>query len=139
MARDLDQLSKSYSNFLYSLILKTSVMLPLSLHAGLWRLLSGSALVLGALVGYYMRISQRLVASIMAFGSGVLISALSFELMDEAYKAGGFDATAIGFIGGAVIYTVANILVSKAGAKHRKRSGDQQHSEEEKQGSGTAI
>jgi zinc transporter, ZIP family len=26
---------------------------------------------------------------VMAFGSGVLISALSFDLMDEAYKRGG--------------------------------------------------
>jgi ZIP family zinc transporter len=37
----------------------------------------------------------------MAFGSGGLISALAFELMDEAYKRGGFDSTAIGFISGA--------------------------------------
>ncbi|MEJ7700320.1 MAG: hypothetical protein WKF71_11835 [Pyrinomonadaceae bacterium] len=75
----------------------------------------------------------------MAFGSGVLISALSFELMDEAYKRGGFDSTAIGFVGGAAVYTAANWLVNKKGAKHRKRSGEQQPSEEEDSGSGLAI
>jgi ZIP family zinc transporter len=75
----------------------------------------------------------------MAFGSGVLISALSFDLMDEAYKSGGFIATSIGFVSGAVIFTVANILISNAGAKHRKRSGSHQHTEKEKQGSGMAI
>jgi ZIP family zinc transporter len=58
----------------------------------------------------------------MAFGSGVLISALSFEL-EEAYKAGGFVATSIGFLIGAAIYTVANVSLSQRGAKHRKRSG----------------
>lgn len=97
-------------------------MLPIALKAGLWGLLSGSALIIGALFGYFLKIPQRLVAGIMAFGSGVLISALSFDLMDEAYKSGGFDSTAIGFITGALIYTIANILVSGAGAKHRKRS-----------------
>ncbi len=114
-------------------------MIPLALKAGLWGLLSGSALIIGALFGYFLKLPQRLVAGIMAFGSGVLISALSFDLMDEAYKAGGFDSTAIGFVTGALIYTIANILVSRAGAKHRKRSGDQQHSEDSQKGSGNAI
>lgn len=114
-------------------------MIPLWLKAGLWGLLSGSALIIGAGLGYYINIGQRYIAAIMAFGSGVLISALSFDLMEEAYKSGGFDSTSIGFVGGAIIYTVANILVSKRGAKHRKRSGGQQHSEVEKKGSGNAI
>jgi ZIP family zinc transporter len=114
-------------------------MIPIWLKAGLWGLLSGSALVIGAGLGYFLNIPKRLVAGIMAFGSGVLISALSFDLMEEAYKGGGFDSTSIGFVGGALIYTIANIVVSKKGAKHRKRSGDQQISENEKEGSGMAI
>jgi len=114
-------------------------MLPLWLQAGLWGLLSGSALVIGAALGYYINIPRRLVAAIMAFGSGVLISALSFDLMDEAYRSGGFLSTSIGFVAGALIYTIANIIVSKKGAKHRKRSGGQQLSESDQEGSGTAI
>jgi zinc transporter, ZIP family len=114
-------------------------MIPQWLLAGIWGLLAGSALVIGALIGYFSRIKQRLIAGIMSFGSGVLISALSFDLMDEAYKTGGFDSTAIGFLSGAIIYTVANILVSRKGAKHRKRSGGKQPSEKENSGSGMAI
>lgn len=114
-------------------------MIPVSIQAGLWGLLSGSALLLGAAAGYYLPLRQRFVAAIMAFGSGVLISALSFDLMDEAYKSGGFDSTAIGFVAGALVYTIANIAVSSRGAKHRKRSGDQQASETEQSGSGLAI
>jgi zinc transporter, ZIP family len=114
-------------------------MIPQWLLAGIWGLLAGSALVIGALIGYFSRIKQRLIAGIMSFGSGVLISALSFDLMDEAYKTGGFDSTAIGFLSGAIVYTVANILVSRKGAKHRKRSGGKQPSEEENSGSGMAI
>lgn len=114
-------------------------MLPLWFKAGLWGLLSGSALVIGAAFGYYLKIPQRLIAAIMSFGSGVLISALSFDLMDEAYKTGGFDSTSIGFISGALIYTIANIYISNKGAKHRKRSTDVQASEKDVEGSGNAI
>jgi ZIP family zinc transporter len=110
--------------------------LPLPVQAGLWGLVSGSALVLGALIGYFARVPQRLIAAIMAFGAGVLISALSFELIDEAYARGGIAATGLGFLGGASVYTLANYLLSRQGAKHRKRSGTQQSDEG---GSGLAI
>ncbi len=70
--------------------------MPRVLEAGLWGLVAGSALLIGAAVGYLATLPQRLIAAIMAFGGGVLISALSFELMDEAYQQGGFTATAIG-------------------------------------------
>lgn len=114
-------------------------MIPTWLEAGLWGLLAGSALLLGAAVGFFAKVGQRPIAGIMAFGGGVLISALSFDLMDEAYKRGGFDSTAIGFVGGAVLYTAANWILAHHGAKHRKRSGGQQPSEDEASGSGLAI
>jgi ZIP family zinc transporter len=92
-------------------------------EAGFWGFVGGSALILGAAIGYYATLPQRLIAAVMAIGSGVLISAVAFDLMDEAFKQGGFDSTAGGFVGGAVVYTIANIIVSRRGAKHRKRSG----------------
>jgi ZIP family zinc transporter len=113
-------------------------MFPLWLQAGFWGLVGGSALLLGAGLGYFVRIPQRVIAGIMAFGAGVLISALAFELMDEAYKSGGFDSTAIGFVGGGAVFTAANWYLAHQGAKHRKRSG-QQPSEDESSGSGLAI
>ena len=99
--------------------------MPLAVEAGLWGLLSGSALVLGAAVAWFARVPGRLIAAIMAFGSGVLISALSFELMEEAYRRGGFDSTSVGFLGGATVYTAANVWLSRRGARHRKRSQGQ--------------
>ncbi|RYY87118.1 MAG: ZIP family zinc transporter [Chitinophagaceae bacterium] len=113
--------------------------MPRWLAASGWGLLSGSALVLGALIGFYRQVSARSVGVIMAFGSGVLISALAFELMEEAYHNGGFTATALGFFGGALIYTGANYLLNHRGARHRKRSGSQQPAEHEHPGSGSAI
>jgi ZIP family zinc transporter len=96
---------------------------PLFIEAGLWGLLSGSALVLGAGIAWFTKVPQRVVAAVMAFGSGVLISALSFELMDKAYTTGGFVSSAGGFVGGAAVYTAVNFYLSRKGAKKRKRSG----------------
>ncbi|HYD62656.1 MAG TPA: ZIP family zinc transporter [Noviherbaspirillum sp.] len=113
--------------------------LPIWVQAGLWGLLAGSALVIGAAVGYFTRISHRTIAAVMAFGSGVLISALSFDLVEEAYERGGFIAAALGFFIGACIFTAANWFLTYRGAAARKSSGQQQPSEEEEHGSGLAI
>lgn len=113
--------------------------LPGGVRAGFWGGVAGSALLVGAAIAYWLRVSARVVAAIMAFGSGVLISALSFELMDEAFRRGGLDSTALGFLGGAAVYTALNWWLSHRGARHRKRSGNQQPSEQQQGGSGLAI
>jgi zinc transporter, ZIP family len=112
---------------------------PVWLQAGLWGLVGGGALVLGAAVAWFVRVPRQVVAGIMAFGAGVLISALAFELVDEAERQGGLGATAGGFLAGAVVYVAANALLARRGARHRKRSQDQQPSEEDQPGSGAAI
>jgi ZIP family zinc transporter len=96
--------------------------MPIALQAGLWGLLSGSALLVGALAGWFVPMSRRTIAAIMAFGAGVLISALSFDLMDQAWRHGGFWPVAAGFFGGAVIFTACNQLLCLWGARHRKRA-----------------
>ena len=108
-------------------------------QATFWGFVSGGALVIGAAVGYFARVPGGVVAGVMAFGSGVLISALSFELMKEAFKEAGLAAAATGFLLGAAIYAVANRLLAIWGARNRKRSGTQQPSEEDQGGSGVAI
>lgn len=113
--------------------------MPLPLQAGLWGAVAGSALVIGALLGYYLRVPRRVTASVMAFGAGVLVSALSFELVEEAYGRGGLPATVIGFLAGASLFTAANWLLAHRGARHRKRSGHQQASERHLEGSGAAL
>ena len=104
-----------------------------------WGFVSGGALVIGAAVGYFAKVPTKVIAGVMAFGSGVLISALSFELMEEAFEQAGLTATATGFLLGALIYAVANRILAIWGARHRKRSGTQQPSEEDQAGSGVAI
>jgi zinc transporter, ZIP family len=112
---------------------------PTWLEAGLWGLVGGAALVLGAAVAWLVRVPAQIVAGIMAFGAGVLISALAFELVDEAVQEGGAIATGVGFLAGAIVYVAANALLDRHGARHRKRSGEQQPSEGDQPGSGAAI
>lgn len=99
----------------------------MAIAAGFWGLVGGSALLLGAGVGWRVQLSPRLIAAVMAIGSGVLISAVAFDLMDEAFGQGGLLPVAIGFIGGALAYTAANVAISRHGARHRKRSGHAEH------------
>ncbi|MBF5032398.1 MULTISPECIES: ZIP family metal transporter [Micromonospora] len=113
--------------------------MPEWLEAGFWGLLAGSALLIGAAVGFFARVPRRMTASVMAFGAGVLLSAVSFELIDEAHEQGGLRPVVIGAAIGALAYTGANVLLARHGARHRKRSGDEQPSEQEQPGSGTAI
>jgi zinc transporter, ZIP family len=118
--------------------------MPTWLEAGLWGLLGGGALVVGALTAWFLRVPPTVIASVMAFGSGVLISAVAFDLMQQAATTGGLLPTALGFLGGALAYLAANAVLARHGARHRKRSGhgtsgEQQPSEKEQPGSGAAI
>ena len=106
--------------------------MPVAVQALLWGLLSGSALLIGAAVGWFVPLPRRVIAAIMAFGAGILISALSFDLMDEAWHSGGFAPVAGGFLGGAAIFTVCNLALAAYGARHRKRATPE-HRDEDKQ------
>ncbi|WP_432086367.1 ZIP family metal transporter [Streptomyces sp. bgisy095] len=110
-----------------------------ALVAGGWGLFAGAALLVGAAVGTLVRVPPRLIALVMAFGSGVLMAAVSFELIAEAYERSGMVPVVTGAVGGAAVYSGANALLARRGARHRKRSGEQQPSEDEAPGSGNAI
>ncbi|MFI8825706.1 ZIP family metal transporter [Streptomyces sp. NPDC053431] len=107
--------------------------------AGGWGLFAGAALLVGAAVGSSVRVPPRLIALVMAFGSGVLMAAVSFELIAEAYERSGMPPVVVGSVLGAAVYSGANALLARHGARHRKRSGRQQPSEADEPGSGNAI
>jgi len=81
--------------------------------AALSGIIAGGALLLGAAVAWFIDIPKAVVAAIMALGAGVLISTLAFELVEEAAEDGGLLPTVTGFLGGAVLYIVADWLVSR--------------------------
>ena len=50
------------------------------LEAAWWGFVGGAALLVGALLGLYLKVGLRVIGLVMAFGAGVLISAVAFEL-----------------------------------------------------------
>jgi ZIP family zinc transporter len=87
----------------------------------IYSFLAGFSLILGVIIGTVFKISQRVIAAIMAFGSGVLICALTFGLMEEAFKHGGFDAIVIGFLVGGVVFIGGDFLVHRYGGRNYKK------------------
>ncbi len=104
------------------------------IEAGLWGLLAGSSLLIGAAIGLYARPGMRGLGLLMGFGAGTLISALAFELTEKAFIAGGADAVAIGLEAGSLTFFAGDWVLDHRGGSHRKRSGGQ-HDES----GGTAI
>ena len=84
------------------------------LEAGLWGLLAASTLVIGALIGLYVPISRRVVALTMAFGAGALVSALAFDLTEEAFNSSNGFLVGIGLALGALTFYFGNRLLSES-------------------------
>lgn len=91
-------------------------------QAILYGAISGLALVVGAFVGLTFNLKQKVIAAFMAFGSGVLICALTFGLMEEAFHHGGFDAIITGFLAGGIVFIGGDYLLHiYGGRRHRRR------------------
>lgn len=93
-------------------------------EAVLWGAIAGAANLIGAIIVLAMPLPQRLIAYIMALGTGALIGAVAFELLGEAMEISGLIQIALGFLGGAAVFTIFDIFISNRGARHRKRSGN---------------
>jgi ZIP family zinc transporter len=78
-----------------------------------WGALAASSLVLGALLGVARPWPDRLVGLVLAFGAGALISAVSFDLAQEASEIGDRGVLAIGLGVGALTYFSLDRLVGK--------------------------
>ncbi len=84
-----------------------------------WGALGASSLLIGAVIGITFSISDRLTGLILGFGAGTLISAVAFELTDEAYRLGGADAVAIGLALGATAYFLGDSAIERRGGDRR--------------------
>jgi len=95
-----------------------------------WGTLAASSLVLGAAAALWVRIGFRTIGLIMGFGAGVLISAVAFDLVEEAIgKATGHGAVLLGMFAGCGVFFAGDVLIDRAGGARRKsargaREGD---------------
>jgi ZIP family zinc transporter len=77
-----------------------------------WALLGASSLLLGALVAFAVPIPRKVLGFILAFGAGVLISAVAYELVEEAVTtAADSYAVAIGFPLGAIVFFLGDVSI----------------------------
>lgn len=92
-------------------------------EAFLWGLLGGSSLVLGGIIALRAPITRRHVGLIMAFGAGVLISAVAYELVHEAFETSAGDgAIALGLLAGAAVFFAAEVMIDRLGRAKRTDS-----------------
>jgi zinc transporter, ZIP family len=100
-----------------------------------WGAFGGAALIVGALAGLWLPFSRRLVGIVMAVGAGVLISAVAFDLVEEAVEtAHGERGVALGLAAGALTFFAGDWWIDRMGGAARKSMEGPQE-----EGSGLAI
>ena len=83
-------------------------------------LLSAVSLPLGALVARVWIPRDRILAALMAFGAGALLSALTIDLVAGTVEEGQFTPLALGAVGGGLLFVLLDQLVNKKGGFLRK-------------------
>ena len=90
------------------------------LEAAFWGFVGGAALFIGAAMALYLHTSMRFVGLVMGFGTGVLISAVAFELTREAYDKAGADAVVLGLLAGSLVFFAGDWVIDDRGGNRRK-------------------
>jgi ZIP family zinc transporter len=91
------------------------------IDAFFWGLVSTSSLIFGGLIGTWFSVGKRTLGLVMAIGAGVLISAVSYELVFEAISIGKFSGgPMLGLFAGAATFFLADGFISRMGAGDRK-------------------
>ena len=76
---------------------------------------AGGTSFLGALISKYKKFGDQQILFLTAFGAGILISAAIFEMVVEAEKIIGIILTLLSFIGGSIIFTIADVMAERRG------------------------
>jgi len=96
--------------------------MPLALA---WGFIVGSSLIIGGLLALHLMISRRTLGYIMAFGSGVLMSAIAYELVEEAVETADGGGVALGLFAGALTFFCGDLLDRLGGSGRKASSGEQ--------------
>jgi ZIP family zinc transporter len=89
-------------------------------EAFFWGAASSAFLLLGAAIAYLFKPGRRLIAIVMAVGTGLLIGSVSFELVDEALKTSTVAAVGILILVGSLVFAIGNWLIDRSGGGDRK-------------------
>jgi ZIP family zinc transporter len=83
-------------------------------EAALWGLLGASSLLIGAGIALTTDVPRRMQGLILAFGAGVLIGAVAYDLVEEAARASmtGIDV-GLGFAAGALVFYLGSVSIDR--------------------------
>lgn len=88
----------------------------------MWGLVAGSSLVIGGLVALRVRIDRFVLGLVMAFGAGVLLSAVAFELVEEAFDQSRLlRDVALGLLAGCAVFSLGDYTIDRLGGADRTR------------------
>ena len=79
----------------------------------LFGVVASTPLIIGSLIGVRFKLPKRILAIMLSFAAGSLITALAFELFQDAYERGGIMLAAVGLFTGALVFTVLSALLDK--------------------------
>ncbi len=96
------------------------------MDALIFGVIASSALVIGAVLGARVQLPKKLLAAMLAFAAGALMTALAFELFEDAYEHGGIWRAAVGLIVGAAVFTVLSAWLDRVA----QVGGEQSHGSE---------
>ena len=87
-----------------------------------WGFGAAASLLLGGAISLRFKISRKALGLTMAFGAGVLLSAVAFDLVQEAFDVSdeGGLVVALGLAAGAVTFYVGDLLIDRMGGSGRK-------------------
>jgi zinc transporter, ZIP family len=85
-----------------------------------WGAFGAAALLAGALIAYLLSPSRRVIAVVMALGTGLLIGSVAFELIDEALETQTVGWVVLSVLVGAAVFTVGDWLLTRGGGGDRK-------------------
>ncbi len=92
----------------------------MAMQAFIFGLISAASLPLGALAAFIWSPGNRIIASLMAFGSGALLAALTIDLVGEALERGDFVPLSIGCLIGGMLFVTLNKWINSQGGFLRK-------------------
>lgn len=124
-----------------SITLELFDVFPVWARAALWGTLAGSGLLCGLLTAIIVRPEHAGIARVMGFGAGALLGTVSIQLTIEAQRDAGTVRACAFLLIGALLFSLVNVWLARAGAQNRKRCGEckPQENERDKPGSGQAI
>ena len=94
---------------------------------GFWYgIISAVSLPAGTLIGLWLKPSNKWTSSLMAFGAGALLAALTLVLVADGMKKAGFAPLGLGCMTGALLFMFLNKVLNSSGGFLRKKISHEQ-------------